>query len=355
MLRGTGKLFTNGTMQKNGRAKNVSMKDIAAKLNLSKAAVSFALNGSQKVSEQTRKKVLAAARRLGYRKSPVISAVLASVKTRSQFMGTVALVNANPRRDAYVRYPIFSKYAQGAKSMAQKLGFAVDDIWLGSLSPQKLEKILTSRGIRGALILGHTSPDSVPPEMAEVLKNFIVVSVGIKLENSDADCVCADKFRIAEHAAFEMISRGYSRIMFVLDEGIDNLVDGRFVGGFLRAQLSLPEADRIPPFLELSAAEKNPRIFSAFFKKYKPDAVLSISETTNERIGKIGFRFPENVAVVRLENTPNSGDWKAIDLNYETVGAEAMKRLADYLNSPYSDDLPRSTQLTTVVSPRWSK
>ena len=342
-------------MQRNRRAKNVSMKDLAAKLNLSKAAVSFALNGSQKVSEQTRKKVLAAVRKLGYRKNPVISAVLASVKTRSQFMGTVALVNANPRRDAYVRYPIFSKYAQGAKTAAQKLGFAVDDIWIGSLSPRKLEKILVSRGIRGALILGHTSPDSVPPDMAEVLKNFVVVSVGIKLENSDADCVCADKFRIAEHATFEMISRGYSRIMFVLDEGIDNLVDGRFVGGFLRAQLSLPEADRIPPFLKLSAAEKNPRIFSAFFKKYKPDAVLSISETTNERIGKIGFRFPENVAVVRLENTPNSGDWEAIDLNYETVGAEAMKRLADYLNSPYPDDFPRSTQLTTVVSPRWAK
>ena len=90
------------------------------------------------------------------------------------------------------------------------------------------------------------------------------------------DFVSADKFLIARRAAEKAIEKGCKRLGLVLEKSVDDIVDGRFSGGFLRAQLALPEKERIPPFLEVAEAKENPKIFYAWMKKYKTDSILSI-------------------------------------------------------------------------------
>ena len=334
-----------------------SMSDIAAELSISKAAVSMALNGSDKVSEKTKRDVRRVAKRIGYKKNPILASLLSEIKSvgGGKHFGTVALFNANVKRNAFEKYPIFGQYASGAREEARKLGFSVCDFWLNdaSLSAERLERILVSRGVRGGLVLGHTSPEVFSGKLGGVLKNLKLVSIGIKVKNSAIDCVCADKFLIAAHATKKVLSLGYRRPMLVLDKAIDDLVEGRFSGGFLHAQLAVSEEDRIPPFLNVRAAEKSPEIFSRYLRKFKPDAVLSISEHTNECMQRMNVRLPDDVALISLEKTSETHDWQGITLNYKTVGAAAMKRLSDYLTSPYADE-SFSHSTMTVIAPKWS-
>ena len=337
--------------------RKANMNDIARALGISKASVSFALNGSTKVSEDTRKKVFNTAKKLGYKKNPMLSAVLSNLKSNDsgRFFGTIAIINANSKRDAFKRYPIFAKYVNGVKEQSQKLGFSTFEVWLHSpnFTPAKLKQIFEARGIRGALILGHTQSDIFTPEYMEVLRNFKLVSIGVKVKNSNIDCVCADKFRIAYHAMSNVLALGYKRPALVLSEEIDSIVEGRFSGGFMSAQLQLAEKNRIPPFLKLNLAIKKPKIFSDYIAKYKPDVILSFSEHTNESLERINAKIPSDIAQIRLESSSEINDWKAIDLNYEAVGATAMKQLADYINRPLKSEL-NDVSLMIIISPKWA-
>ncbi|MBQ6535123.1 MAG: helix-turn-helix domain-containing protein, partial [Opitutales bacterium] len=60
--------------------KKISLREIAEKLGISKAAASLALNGSKKISESTKIKVRKLAQKLGYSKNALVSSVMAGLK-----------------------------------------------------------------------------------------------------------------------------------------------------------------------------------------------------------------------------------------------------------------------------------
>lgn len=80
---------TEATMSK----KSATISDIARSLNISAATVSRSLNGSTLISEETRRKVLAEAERLGFRPNP-IAVALKTGRTRTIGM-VVPLINRN--------------------------------------------------------------------------------------------------------------------------------------------------------------------------------------------------------------------------------------------------------------------
>lgn len=90
----------------------VSQTRIAAELGVSKSTVSLAFGTSKKVSPQLRAKILDYARRLGYEKNPLLSAAMSSIKktySGGRFLETIVLINANEKRDAPEKYPIFAQ------------------------------------------------------------------------------------------------------------------------------------------------------------------------------------------------------------------------------------------------------
>ena len=159
------------------------LKDIAERAGISKAAVSFALSGSTKVSEKTRRKIRALANKFGYKPNPIVSSVMSQIKNggEKKFLETIVLINANKSKDAPKKYPIFSKYIDGVRSESAEIGYAVYEIWLHekSLNAQRLETILDSRGIRGGIIVGHADDTTLPPFFSNIWTKFKFVSAGI--------------------------------------------------------------------------------------------------------------------------------------------------------------------------------
>ncbi len=335
----------------------VTMRDLAEELKLSKGTISLALNDSKKISEKTKARVRRVAQKLGYKRNALVSSVMAGLKgtKNSQFLETIVLINANKYNDAPTKYPIFSKYISGIKNESKILGYVVYEVWLHdkTLNPSKLHAILNSRGIRGGIIIGHVDDNILPEKFSLIWENFKFVSAGLRTSNPILDFISADKFLIAHHATKKIIELGYKRPALLLAEHIDELVEGRFVGGFLRAQLNLPESDRISPFLNIAEAEKKPQILYDWLKKSKPDVIFSISNSTSEWFREHATAIPETLPVIHLERKFGKDEWVGIDQNYEMVGRIAVRKLFTALNAPvYLKD--EDVRTATIVLPKWN-
>ena len=158
-------------------------------------------------------------------------------------------------------------------------------------------------------------------------------SAGIKTNNPMVDFVSADKFLIARRAAEKAIEKGCKRLGLVLEKSVDDIVDGRFSGGFFKGP-ARPARERkdTSVFSKLPKLRKNPKIFYAWMKKYKPDSILSISNQTREWLESDSVTLPEDIGIICID-TPNYGhEWVGLDQNYELVGKMAVRRLSDLLN-----------------------
>lgn len=332
------------------------MKDIAEKLGISKVCVSLALKGARNISEETKKRVLETACEMGYQKDALLSNVMSKIRARNpdDFCETITLINANKDKFAPEKYPIFSKYISGIRAECGELGYALYEVWLHdrTLSPHKLDGIMKARGIRGGIILGHTSSDSLPCGFSEIWHDFKFVSAGIKTDNPLVDFISADKFLIARRAAEKAMERGSRRLGFVMERAIDDLVDGRFSGGYLRAILLLDENSRIPPFLDVEKAKIDPQIFYDWLKKYKPDAILSLSNQTGEWLESGAVCLPKNLPIIRIDSRKENDEWVGLDGNYELVGRMAVRRLSELLNSRATSGICATT--ATVIAPKWT-
>ena len=341
--------------------KRITQTDIAKELGVSKSTVSLAFIASKKVSPELRKKILDFAKKCGYKKNPLLSSAMSSIKKSRadfDFLETIVLINANQTKDASEKYPIFSRYINGINAEAKELGYGVYYIWLyeKNLTPERLKKILDSRGIRGGVIVGHINNKKLPEEFSLIWNNFKFVAAGTKTFNPTIDFISSDKFLIAHHVTNKIIKMGYKRPSMIIDEHFDEIVEGRTIGGFLRAQLNLPDGNRVPPFLKVRQAKKNPKLLLTWLKKYKPDAVMCTSNSTSEWMSQpdISEMISKYAVQLNMELKSDENGWNAIDQNYELVGRFAVRKLFEILNATSSSSL-RNVITATIVEPRWNK
>ena len=135
--------------------RRVTMADVAARLGVSRIAVSMALRDHHRISLDLRRRVKRVAREMGFVPDPFLSALAAHRRQRvlAKDHGVLAWINhwKDPQRLRQFRE--FDLYWQGAGKAAVKFGYRVDEIrWEPDYSPKRLEKILLARGIEGVLL-----------------------------------------------------------------------------------------------------------------------------------------------------------------------------------------------------------
>ncbi len=337
----------------------VTLSGIAKEMGISKSTASLAFTSSKRVSPELREKILAFAKKRGYKKNPLLSVAMSNVKKpRKDFLETIVLINANVDKFAQNKYPIFSAYIKGVELEARELGYGVYQVWLyeNGITSQRLRKILESRGIRGGVIVGHINNKKLPKEFSEIWNDFKFVAAGTKTFNPTIDFISSDKFLIAQHVTEKIIKLGYKRPSMIIDELMDEIVEGRTLGGFLRAQLRLPDECRVPPFFKVAQAKKNPTLLSAWLEKYKPDVVVCTSNSTSEWLAekKISSMISKYATQINMELKSEEYGWNAIDKNYELVGRFAVRKLFEILNAQQSSAL-KNVITATIVEPRWNK
>lgn len=279
----------------------ITLKDVAAKVGVSKNAVSMAMRNHPRISVARREEIQRVAREMGYVPDPFLS-VLAKYRQQKEAVktqGVIAWLNHWNKPEQLRGYHEFEHYWRGAKLAAKRLGYRLEEfIWPADVAAKHAEGLLLERGVLGLLIPPH------PPEVDWGdfdWSRFSLMRYGMSVRSVDSNVVTADHHRAMVMAINKIHSYGYRRIGLVYNQVHDRSMGGNYYGGFLWARKLLGIECLILPVeseaREVQLAALTKRKLDAWMRKFQPDAIFTTVRETPILLRELGYRIPQDVAV----------------------------------------------------------
>ncbi|NIZ15518.1 LacI family DNA-binding transcriptional regulator [Phaeobacter sp. HF9A] len=312
--------------------------DVARLANVHRSAVSRALSGSGRVSEDTRKRVIQAAQELGYRVNFLARGLQ---NQNSGLVGLVASRLDTPYRASQVKVAARELLAKGYCPI---LIVAEGDVTLSGL----IDRLL-NYSVSGMIV----TSDSPPAEIIEECKRL---SVPVVLINRDLREVAADRVQLDIQAsgqlAFDMLREAGGRRFAVLDPSQETFtVTGRARAFATCCHSAGMPAEVITPVGQnyadgLEAAD----LFMA--AKCEADAVfcstdlLALGFLDGMRV-KYGRRLPEDIQILGYDDIEQAG-WLGNNLSTICQDAGAAAMLAVDLLQARIEDGSRPFECATI-------
>ncbi|MEZ5277926.1 MAG: LacI family DNA-binding transcriptional regulator [Opitutaceae bacterium] len=306
----------------------VTMADIAQAAGVSKNAVSLALRHDDRISAPTRERIVKIAADLGYRKNPVMSHLMAELR-RSQgieFKRTLGLLNGYPHSAEIHDHPTLAAWLAGCRHRAAQQGYGMDEFWLydKGMRPERLDSILSARGIRGIILVGTFRQRHMPEKWSPIWETRSCVLTGVRTESPRFSYSCVDHHALIVEAVNRVVALGYRRPGLVVDKSVDLLVDGRFSAGFAYAQRQLPPSDRVPWLSDQEKAWEDPGVVDRWLEKHRPDVILTLHINVRRWLEERGYRVPRDMGLVLLERRLDAEGWAAMDQHNDEAGEAAV-------------------------------
>jgi LacI family transcriptional regulator len=213
----------------------------------------------------------------------------------------------------------------GAEAKAQELGFRLEHFWLREpgLTAGRMSRILEARGIGGIVLASHVR--EIDEELQFEWARFSAVKIDYFPHQPHLPNVTNNQLQIIRLAMQQVLSRGYRRIAFVMDEGWDISVDRLWSVGFLWAQQELPVEQRLPIYLF-----PNSKPLPQWLEEQRPEVIISKAEFVLPALEKLGWRIPDDIAFADLF-LEETGQWAGVRQHSREVGALAIEILAGRL------------------------
>jgi LacI family transcriptional regulator len=311
--------------------RQITLKEVAARAGVSLMTASRALRNQANVTAETRQRVQRAAAELNYRPNPLISALMSYRRASKVIRDTVTLgmITNFPTRNGWRSARINQAFYEGAVQACNRHGYKLDEFWLreADMSGRRLSSILYSRNISGLLIaplpvaLGHIRLD---------WEKFSAVALGYSLAWPPLHRAVNHQFRSMRTALRRLRKMGYLRIGLALKSSIDERVEHHYTGGFLVDQHRIPPRLRVPLHV-VPDREWNEKTFAAWFKKHRPEVVVTHHEDVVDWLGRLGIKVPEQTGVIHLNCPDASGRLSGIFQNGPSVGMAAVDFLVAML------------------------
>lgn len=305
-----------------------TLRAVAAAAGVSLTAASFALNGTGSVSAALRKRVAAAARRLGYRTDQRVSEIMRRVRRdhHATYRETIAVLDTWPTPGGWHEPIANRRYREGMLRRAAALGYDLQEHWLGAagMTPRRMGAILRARGIRGIVV-----PPVIRRDASDMMEwsNFASVAIGPSLD-VPMNRVCNHRFRTVRTAIDRLSDLGYERLGFVMVRHPLRLVEEFWCSGFLSHYATAPAQVRVP--LLIYDPEDLPQIAS-WYRRYRPDAVLVHDVEQVAVLRSAGLQPGRNGAIAHLNWTPGQAGYAGVDQRAELLGATAIDCLMGQL------------------------
>jgi LacI family transcriptional regulator len=193
-----------------------TIKDVAKLSGVAVSTASYALNNSTKVSEETRQKVLAAAKQLNYQKNG-----LASDLKRTN-TNTIALILSD------LSGPYYSELIKGVQDVASTNGY--DLIACSSIggAQSTAVKFLREKRVDGVIILAHNIDDETILDSAR--EGFPIIVLDRSVQNDHVVQIEVDNVHGAYMATEYLIDKGSREIAFVSGPYNSHDNESRFKG-----------------------------------------------------------------------------------------------------------------------------
>ena len=287
---------------------------ISARLGVSKSTVSRALKGHRSISHGTRAKVMAMARKLGYRPNAIARGL---VTRRSGLIGFVITESENPIYEENLER--FTRLVAGRDMQAML--FQVNTKGdLADVVPSMLQYRLD-----GCIVIASVPISKNALAMCQQYRMPVVLLNRLASETQASSVLCNSHAGAQKIAEF-LIAGGHSRIAFIGGRPNSVIAQDR-EAGFLaglsaagqlpygRAQGGFTFAGGYQAARELLALDP------------RPDAIFAASDimalATLDAIRDAGLRAPEDVSVIGFDDIRSSA-WPAYRLTTVAQPAEAL-------------------------------
>lgn len=326
----------------------VTSHDVARLAGVSQTTVSRVLNGSEKVLEATRERVMAAAEQLNY----VPSAAAQSMRTRKT--GAIGVIASD------ITNPFFPALLDALSRETHRHGFEMilwnhdDDAAAASV----IESV--SRGLVDGVCVASAVAGSTDIEMLRRIRVPLVFA-NRRIEGIAVDCVTSDNAGAARQAAAYLAGAGRTRIAAVF--GTRNISTGperesAFVGRLAEEGITIPErwTRRGPSSFETGYAAAQEILDAGDV----PDTIYCNSDLIAfgaiNAMRKRGVRVPEDVWIMGVDGLPMSA-WEVFDLTtvrqpIEQMAERSVELLVERIHG--STAKPESVSLPTELIIRGS-
>ncbi len=336
-------------MVKKSLVKKTSIQDVANRLGVSKAVVSFVLNGKgreKRISEQTIENVFKVARELNYKPNH-ISKWFRTGKTQ-----TIGLIIAD------ISNPFFGKLGKEIEKEAYRNNYKII-ICSSDENPEKSGRqleMLKSSMVDGVII-------APPPGSSDQIKllqeeNVPYVLIDRYFPEMNSNYVIIDNYKASYDATKYLFAKGFQNVAFLTVNNelvtMQDRTNGymKAVGDFGR-NLSNPIVYKLPFSHEKKEVESAIRHIISLNKKV--EAILFASSKIGfmglEVIANLGLRIPEDIAVISFDDPDYYkicySPVTAIGQPLDEMGKSAVQILIEMLSAEKMNESPRNIVLDT--------
>lgn len=335
-------------------ARNNGLYAVANAADVSPMTASRVLRGSPHVSPATRERVLAAAKRIGYRPDPLFARLMSVVRStkRKGIQPGIGIVRDDVYHDD-LHDPAYQYVStQDIRNRAERHGYLVEEFTLGhgGLTPRRLTSILRARGIEGLII----SPQSSRMDCSALdYSDFATATFGYGLQSPYLHRACTNMWQGILGVAETLTARGYRRIGLAITDWIDARLDHTYSGALLYFQQRVAPEERIP---RLIFPANNPadgrQAFCKWVKQYRPDVIISFHTYVPDwLVEDLGLRIPDDIGLVVHDWTETMRGFAGINHCRPIVAAAAVDLVATQLmqNERGIPEVPKQV----LVRPTW--
>jgi LacI family transcriptional regulator len=326
------------------------MQQIANAAGVSKSAVSLALRHDPRIPEATRLKIQKIADEMGYRRNPVVDSLMTQLRAGRQptFQANLGLINCSPIKNLTDNHT-FRRLRDGAMDRAQQLGYGIEEFWLQQpdMRPERLKQIVETRGIRGLILIGALSPDTIHQSYAKFWYSFACAVIGVTHLKNQLNCSSNDQYLTARRATEKVLELGYKRPLMIVPAEDDTLLDDKFSAGFFSVARSLPKKDQLD-LLKLDLSDLPSTL--AAIKKQKPDVVLTNKVELYDAMREAGISVPKAIGVVHIDWHDTIPHLAGMRQNNRVVGSAGVDLVVGQLqkNEYGAQEFPKVVQIESV-------
>ncbi len=322
--------------------KEVTIYDIAKKLNISAATVSRGLKDHPGINKNTKKKILNAAAEMGYRSNSFASNLR---KKRSNIIGVIV-----PRLNSN----FMSDVIAGIEKVVNEANY---NLFISqSLETMKKEtsnaRAMFNNRVDGLLVSLAYDTDNISHFEAFVKKGIPVIFFDRVYEHKQCPSIFIDNYKAGYNITKHLIEQGCKRIMHIGGNQLRNVYIDRF-NGYKQALADhgMPFDQSLLIVNDLSAAAGAEAARAILKMPEKPDGVFAANDTCAinciQVLKKEGVKIPQDIAFAGFNNDPTScviePNLTTIDYRGYEMGEVAAKILISHLDN--NDDLQQTHSL----------
>ncbi|MFJ5760873.1 LacI family DNA-binding transcriptional regulator [Neobacillus sp. NPDC093182] len=283
--------------------------EIAKLANVSKSAVSLALNGKNGVSQKTREKILKIAEEHGYIPRPIIKAEqYFQTNSNTKILRFVAVTNAGIVSEEFESLPFFMELIKYIDTQSGSSGYSlmVSSISIECLQ-EEISRLENEQKSAGILLLGtNLTPEQIKI-IADIQPNLVVLDTCF--ETIDANFVVMNNLFGAYQAGQYLLKLGHKKIGYVESEirmyNFDMRKKG-FIQALTESNLRIDESN----YFSISPTTIAPQ--EAFTEKLKnrmdhlPTALFCETDymaiSVIKSLTELGIKVPDEISIIGFDN-----------------------------------------------------